>query len=203
MLFRMCLRLWHHWWHLWPQWQILLQAGRFNTLALLGTFVLVSPFGKCYVRSYVSERVVKKHKPSSALILKRLNPDLSELYLLARVYAKKPCCGGMCLKMLWKGTRHPLTDVELSSPSYCHSGFGVSVLEAIMAAISWNYHTSSYKSNVELKALLQRDVGLSKMSYKVYHRGGLGNTPTVPKGIEVRTILTCVYTLSNTKPFIR
>ena len=46
-------------------------------------------------------------------MLKRLDPDLAERDLLARVNANKPCCSGMCLKMLWKGTRQPLTDVEL------------------------------------------------------------------------------------------
>ena len=51
-------------------------------------------------RSYVSERVVKKRRPTSALMLKRLNPDLAEQDLLARVNAKKPCCSGKCLKML-------------------------------------------------------------------------------------------------------
>jgi hypothetical protein len=56
-----------------------------------------------------------------------------------------------------------------------------------MAARALIYDTSSYKSNVELKGLLQSDVGISKMSYKFYHRGVLGNTQTVPKGIEVRT----------------
>ena len=50
-------------------------------------------------RSYVFERVVKKRMPSFALMLKRLNPDLAEPNLLARVYAEKPCCGGMCLKI--------------------------------------------------------------------------------------------------------
>jgi hypothetical protein len=53
-------------------------------------------------RSYVSERVVKKHRPASALMLKRLNPGLAQPDLLARVNAKKPCCSGICLKMLWK-----------------------------------------------------------------------------------------------------
>ena len=74
------------------------------------------------------------------------------------------------------GTRQPLTHVELNKPSYYHSGFGVKFLESIMAARASIYHTSSYKSNFELKALLQRDVGISKMSYKFYHRGVLGNT---------------------------
>ncbi len=85
-------------------------------------------------RSYVFERVVKKRTPTSALMLKRLNPDLAEPNLLARVNAKKPCCNGMCLKMLWKGTRQPLADVELNSPSYYHSGFGVKFLAAVMIA---------------------------------------------------------------------
>ena len=58
-----------------------------------------------------------------------------------------------------------------------------------MAARASVYHTSSYKSSVELKAILQRDIGLSKMSYKFYHRGVLGDTPTVPEGIEVRAVL--------------
>ncbi len=40
-------------------------------------------------RSYVSERVVQKRSPASALMLKRLNPDLAEQDLLARVNAKK------------------------------------------------------------------------------------------------------------------
>ena len=154
-------------------------------------------------RSYVSERVVKKRRPTSALMLKRLNPDLAELDLLARVNAKKPCCSGMCLKMLWKGTRQPLTDVELNSPSYYHSGFGVKFLEDVMASRASIYPTSSYKISVEQKAILQRDVGLGKMSYKFYHRGVLGNTPTVPEGIEVRAVFNCVSTRSNTQPFIR
>ena len=47
-------------------------------------------------RSYVSERAVKKHKLASALVLKRLNPDLAEPVLLAHVNAKKPCYSGMC-----------------------------------------------------------------------------------------------------------
>jgi hypothetical protein len=119
-------------------------------------------------------------------MLKRLNPDLAEQDLLARVNAKKPCCSGMCLKMLWKGTRQPLTDVDLNSPYY-HSGFGVKFLEAVMAARASVYHTSSYKSSVELKAILQRDVGMGKMTYKFYHRGVLGDSPTVPEGIEVMT----------------
>ena len=152
-------------------------------------------------RSYVSDRVVKKRRPASALMLKRLNPDLAEPDLLARVNARKPCCSGMCLKMLWKGTRQPLTDVDLNSPSY--SGFGVKFLEAVMAARASVYHTSSYKSSVELKAILQRDVGMGKMTYKFYHRGVLGNTPTVPEGIEVRTEFTCISTICNTQPFIR
>ncbi len=152
---------------------------------------------------YVSERVVKKLRPASALMLKRLNPDLAEPDLLARVNAKKPCCSGMCLKMLWKGTRQPLTDVDLHNPSYYHSGFGVNFLEAIMAARASVYHTSSYKSNVELKAILQRDVGLSKISYKFYQGGVLGNTPTVPERIEVRAVFNCVSTRSNTQFFIR
>jgi hypothetical protein len=135
-------------------------------------------------------------------MLKRLNPDLAEPVLLARVNAKKQC-SGMCLKMVWKGTRQPLTDVELDSPSYYHSGIGVKFLEVVMVARASIYHTSSYKSNVELKAILQRDVGMSKMSYKFYHRGVLGNTPIVPKRIEVRTVLICVSTISNTQPFIR
>ena len=135
-------------------------------------------------------------------MLKRLNPDLAEQDLLARVNAKKPCCSGMCLKMLWRGTRQPLIDVELNSPNY-PSGFGVKFFEAIMVARASNYHTSSYKSSVELKALLQRDVGMRKMSYKFYHRGVLGNTPTVPEGIEVRTVFTCISNIFNTYPFIR
>jgi hypothetical protein len=107
--------------------------------------------------------------------------------------------------MLWKGTRQPLTDVELNTPSYYHSGFGVKFLEADMALRASIYHTSSYKSNVDLKVILQRDVDMSKiiMSYKFYHRGILGNTPTVLEGIEVRTVFTCVSTISNTQPFIR
>ena len=137
-------------------------------------------------RSYVSERVVKKHRPASALMLKRLNPDLAQPDLLARVNTNKPCCSGMCLKMLWKGTRQPLTEVDLNSPYY-HSGFGVKFLEAVMAARASVYHTSSYKSSVELKAILQRDVGMGKMTYKFYHRGVLGDSPTVPEGIEVMT----------------
>lgn len=154
-------------------------------------------------RSYVSERVVKKRRPASALMLKRLNPDLAEQDLLARVNTKKPCCSGMCLKMLWKGTRQPLTDVDLNNTSHYHSGFGVKFFEAVMAARASVYHTSSYKSSVELKAILQRDIGLGKMSYKFYHRGVLGNTPTVPEGIEVRAVFNCVSTRSNTQPFIR
>jgi hypothetical protein len=137
-------------------------------------------------RSYVSERVVKMHRPASALMLKRFNPDLAHPDLLARVNTNKPCCSGMCLKMLWKGTRQPLTEVDLNSPSY-HSGFGVKFLEAVMAARESVYHTSSYKSSVELKAILQRDVGMGKMTYKFYHRGVLGDSPTVPEGIEVMT----------------
>ena len=150
-------------------------------------------------RSYVSERVVQKRRPASALMLKRLDPDLAEQDLLARVNAKKPCCSQMCLKMLWRGTRQPLNDVELSSPNN-DSGFGVKFLEAVMAARASIYHTSSYKSSVELKALLQRDVGVSKMSYKFYHRGVLGNTPTVPEGIEVITTFTCISTICNAQP---
>jgi hypothetical protein len=80
------------------------------------------------------------------------------------------------------------------------TGFGVKFLEAVMASRAAIYHTSSYKSNVELKALLQRDVGVSKMSYKFYHRGVLGNTPTVPEGIEVITTFTCISTICNTQP---
>jgi hypothetical protein len=102
--------------------------------------------------------------------------------------------------MLWRGTRQPLNDVELYSPSYYQSGLGVKFLEAVMAARASIYHTSSYKSSVELKALLQRDVGVSKMSYKFYHRGVLGNTPTVPEGIEVITTFTCISTICNTQP---
>ena len=154
-------------------------------------------------RSYVSDRVVKKRRPASALMLKRLNPDLAEPDLLARVNARKPCCSGMCLKKLWKGTRQPLTDVDLNNTSHYYSGFGVKFFEAVMAARASVYHTSSYKSSVELKAILQRDIGLSKMSYKFYHRGVLGNTPTVPEGIEVRAVFNCVSTRSNTQPFIR
>ena len=75
------------------------------------------------------------------------------------------------MKMLWKGTREPLVDVERNSLSYYHSGFGDKFLEAVMAARASIYHTSSYKSSVELKALLQRDVGMSKMSYKFYYSG--------------------------------
>ena len=127
-------------------------------------------------------------------MLKRLKPDLAEPVLLAHVNAKKPCYSGMCLKIMWKGTRQPLTDVELNGPLYYHFGFGVKFLESVMTARASIYHTSSYKSSVELKALLQRDVGIRKMSYTFYHRGVLGNTRTVPKGIEVRTVLTCVYT---------
>ena len=115
-------------------------------------------------RSYVSERVVKKRIPASALMLKRLNPDLAEPDLLARVNAKKPCCSGMCLKTLWKGTRQPLNDVELNTPSYYHSGFGVKFLEAtVMASRASIYHTSSYKISVEPKAILQRDVGKTRI----------------------------------------
>ena len=150
-------------------------------------------------RSYVSERVVQKRRPASALMLKRLDPDLAEHDLLARVNAKKPCCSQMCLKMLWRGTCQPLNDVELSSPNN-HSGFGVKFFEAVLAARAAIYHTSSYKSSVELKALLQRDVGVSKMSYKFYHRGVLGNTPTVAEGIEVITSFTCISTICNTQP---
>jgi hypothetical protein len=105
--------------------------------------------------------------------------------------------------MLWKGTRQPLTDVDLNNTSHYHSGFGVKFFEAVMAARASVYHTSSYKSSVELKAILQRDIGLGKMSYKFYHRGVLGNTPTVPEGIEVRAVFNCVSTRSNTQPFIR
>ena len=95
--------------------------------------------------------------------------------------------------MLWKGTRQPLTDVELNNSSYYHSGFGVKFLESDIAARASIYHTSSYKSSVDLKALLQRDVGISKMSYTFYHRGLLGNTPSIPEGIKVGTVLTCLY----------
>ncbi len=115
---------------------------------------------------------------------------------------KKSCCSRMCLKMLWKGTRQPLIDVELNTPNY-HSGLGVKFSEAVMASRAAICHTSSYKSSVELKALLQRDDGMSKMSYKFYHRGVLGNTPIVPEGIEVRTTFTCISTICNTQPFIR
>ena len=155
-------------------------------------------------RSYVSEKVVKKRRPASALMLKRLNPDFAEPDFLARVNAKKPCYSGMCLKMLWKGTRQPLTDVDLNNTSHYHSGFGVNkFFEAVMDARASVYHTSSYKSSVELKAILQRDVGTGKMTYKFYHRGVLGNTPTVLEGIEVRAVFNCVSTRSNTQPFIR
>jgi hypothetical protein len=105
--------------------------------------------------------------------------------------------------MLWKGTRQPLTDVDQNNTSHYHSGFGFKFFEAVMAARASVYHTSSYKSSVELKAILQRDVGLGKMSYKFYHRGVLGNTPTVPEGIEVRAVFNCVSPRSNTQPFIR
>jgi hypothetical protein len=47
--------------------------------------------------------------------------------------------------MLWKGTRQPLTDVERNILSYYHSGFGVKLLEAVMAAKASIYHTSPYK----------------------------------------------------------
>ena len=72
-----------------------------------------------------------------------------------------------------------------------------------MAARASIYHTSSYKSNVELKALLQRDIGMRKMSYTFYHRGVLGNTPFFRERIEVRSVFTCVSTISNTQPVIR
>jgi hypothetical protein len=63
-----------------------------------------------------------------------------------------------------------------------------------MAARASISHTSSYKSNFELKALfIQRDVGISKMAYKFYHRVILGKTPTVLEEIEVRTVFTCLY----------
>ncbi len=84
-------------------------------------------------RSYVFENIVQKRRPASALMLKRLNPDLAEQDLLARVNAKKPYCSRMCLKMLWKGTRQQLTDIELNSPNY-HVGFGVKFLEVVMAS---------------------------------------------------------------------
>ncbi len=45
---------------------------------------------------------------------------------------KKPYCGGMCLKMLWKGMRQPLTDIERNNLSYYHSGFKVKFLEAAL-----------------------------------------------------------------------
>ncbi len=84
--------------------------------------------------------------------------------------------------MLWKGTRQPLTHVERNGLSYYHSGFEVKLLEAVMVVTASIHHTSSYKSGVELKAILHRDVvGMSKMSYTFYPRSVLGNTPTVPE----------------------
>ena len=53
------------------------------------------------------------------------------------------------------------------------------------------HHTSSYKNNVELKAILERGVGIRKMSYKFYHRGVLGNKPNVPEGIDIRAVFNC------------
>jgi hypothetical protein len=65
-----------------------------------------------------------------------------------------------------------------------------------MAARTSIYHTSSYKSNIELKELLQRDVGISKMSYTIYHRGILAYKPNVRERIEVRTVFTCLFLLA-------
>ena len=69
-----------------------MQAVRVNALALLGTFVSCGFSREIALpvnRSYVSERVVQKRRPASALMLKRLDPDLAEQDLLARVNAKK------------------------------------------------------------------------------------------------------------------
>jgi len=60
-------------------------------------------------------------------------------------------------------------------------------LEVVIVARQNIYHASLYKSNVELKSLLQKDVGISKMFYKFYHHEKLENSPNVSKGIEERS----------------
>ena len=67
------------------------------------------------------------------------------------------------------------------------TGFRKIFLEANIFARKKIYHTPSFKSSVELKALLKEDVGMEKMFYKFYHHGELGDSPNVPTRIEVST----------------
>ncbi len=102
----------------------------------------------------------------------------------------------MCLKILWKGTRDTITnDVDQNKHVNYDNGLGAKFLQAVVAVREAIYHTSSYQSNYELNAILQRDIGLEKMSFKFYHRGILGDFPHVPEGIQVLPKQLCYLSL--------
>jgi hypothetical protein len=109
---------------------------------------------------------------------------------LNHVNNKKKCCKGRCLKISWRGKDDNLDehDGNVQVASLKHD-FGKKFLEDVIVAIQNTYHTSSYKSSVELKAILQKDVGINKMFYKFYHHGKLGDSPNVPCGLMVRTFV--------------
>jgi hypothetical protein len=76
------------------------------------------------------------------------------------------------------------------------NSFENNFLEVVICARKKKYHTLSYKSSVDLKALLHKDVGMKKMFYKLNHLGKLGDSPSVPEGIEVNTCVIRFYIIS-------
>jgi hypothetical protein len=143
-------------------------------------------------RKYKSEirPKVPACKAASAVMIRRLNTDKAEAALVDRVTNGKQCCSISCLRTLWRGKRDPFADVCSNVPStHIQEGFGKKFLEAVLAARRGVYHTDAYSSSFELKSLLQRDLRIGKMNFKFYHTGILGDSPSVPEGIEVNTFI--------------
>ena len=83
--------------------------------------------------------------------------------------------------MLWRG-KHDILDehdrhVEATN---IDNSFGTFFFLTVISTSNKTYHTSSFKSSVELKARLQKNVGMKKMFNKFYPHGKLGDSPNAP-----------------------
>jgi hypothetical protein len=88
-------------------------------------------------------------------MMKRLNNELAKSGLLSHANNNKHYCKGRCLKMLWRGKHDILAKHNKNvEDANINNDFGKNFLEVGISAKEKSYHTSSYKSSIELKALL-------------------------------------------------